>query len=177
MEKDWYVIHTYSGYEGRVKLSLEERVRTLGLEEKLGTILIPTEEVTEIRGGKKRVSKKKFFPGYIIAEMVLDDEVQQLVQSTPKVTGFLGGGAATPAPLPSQEVKRLLKQVDEGIAPSSQVARFGQGEKVRIVDGPFLGFNGVVEDVNPHQEKVKVLVSIFGRSTPVELGYLQVEKT
>lgn len=176
MDKDWYVIHTYSGYEGRVKSSLEERVRTLGLEEKVGAILIPTEEVTEIRDGKKRVSKKKFFPGYIIAEMVLDDEVQQLVQSTPKVTGFLGG-AATPAPLPLQEVKRLLKQVDEGVAPSSQVARFDHGEKVRIVDGPFLGFNGVVEDVNPHQEKVKVLVSIFGRSTPVELGYLQVEKT
>ena len=175
MEKAWYVIHTYSGYENRVKLSLEERIKTLGLEDKIGTILIPTEEVTEIREGKKRVSTKKFFPGYVLVEMCLDDEVQQLVQETPKVTGFLGG-AATPAPLSEEEVKRLLKQVDEGVTPSSSVARFQPGEQVRIIDGPFLGFNGVVDDVNPDQEKVKVLVSIFGRSTPVELGYLQVEK-
>ncbi|MFQ5587896.1 MAG: transcription termination/antitermination protein NusG [Nitrospiria bacterium] len=175
MEKEWYVIHTYSGYEGRVKASLEERVKTLGLDEKIGMILIPTEEVTEIKDGKKRVSNKKFFPGYIIAELYLDDEVQQLVNGTPKVTGFLGSGEV-PAPLPIQEVKRLLKQLDEGVAPSASLARFDPSDSVRIIDGPFLGFNGVVDEVNTHQEKVKVLVSIFGRSTPVELGFLQVEK-
>ncbi len=175
MEKKWYVVHTYSGYEGRVKASLEERVKTLGLEEKVGKILIPSEEVTEIRDGKKRTSTKKFFPGYIIAELVLDDEIQQLVNGTAKVTGFLGSGDA-PAPLPLQEVKRLLKQLDEGVAPSSELARFDKSENVRIVDGPFLGFNGVVDEVNADQEKLKVLVSIFGRSTPVELSYLQVEK-
>ncbi len=175
MEKDWYVIHTYSGYEGRVKASIEERVKTLGLEEKIGIVLIPTEEVTEIRDGKKRVSTKKFFPGYIIAELYLDGEVQQLVNNTPKVTGFLGAGEV-PAPLPIQEVKRLLKQLDEGVAPSADLARFDRSDSVRIVDGPFLGFNGVVDEVNADQEKVKVLVSIFGRSTPVELSFLQVEK-
>lgn len=175
MEKEWYVIHTYSGYEGRVKASLEERLKILGLEEKVGTVLIPTEEVTEIRDGKKRVSTKKFFPGYIIAELFLDAEVRQLVTETPKVTGFLGAGES-PAPLPAQEVKRLLKQLDEGVAPSSDLTRFEKADTVRIVDGPFLGFNGVVDEVNADQEKVKVLVSIFGRSTPVELNYLQVEK-
>ncbi len=175
MEKDWYVVHTYSGYEGRVKTSLEDRVRTLGLEEKVGNILIPTEEVVEIRDGKKRISTKKFFPGYIIAELYLDDEVQQFVTATPKVTGFLGGGEM-PVPLPQHEVKRLLRQLDEGVAPSSELARFEKTDSVRIVDGPFLGFNGVVDEVNPDQEKVKVLVSIFGRSTPVELSYLQIEK-
>lgn len=175
MEKQWYVIHTYSGYEGRVKTSLEERVKTLGLEEKVGKILIPTEEVTEIRDGKKRVSTRKFFPGYIIAELLLDDEVQQLVSATSKVTGFLGAGEA-PAALSQQEVKQLLQQVDEGVAPSAELARFDKSESVRIVDGPFLGFNGVVDEVNADQERLKVLVSIFGRSTPIELSYLQVEK-
>lgn len=175
MEKEWYVIHTYSGYEGRVKASLEERVKTLGLEERVGAILIPSEEVTEIREGKKRTSTKKFFPGYIIAELFLDAEIHQLVSATPKVTGFLGAGDS-PAPLPFDEVKRLLKQLDEGVAPSSESARFDKSESVRIVDGPFLGFNGIVDEVNADQEKLKVLVSIFGRSTPVELSYMQVEK-
>ncbi|MFQ5543478.1 MAG: transcription termination/antitermination protein NusG [Nitrospiria bacterium] len=176
MEKDWYVIHTYSGFEGRVKTSLEERIRALGLEDKIGSILIPTEEVVEIKNGKKRVSTKKFFPGYVLVEMVLDDEVQQIIKKTPKVTGFLGGGES-PMPLPAQEIKHLLRQVDEGVTPSSEKARFDQGEPVRIIDGPFLGFNAVVDEVNHDQEKVKVLVSIFGRSTPVELNFLQVEKT
>ncbi|MFQ5598405.1 MAG: transcription termination/antitermination protein NusG [Nitrospiria bacterium] len=176
MEKDWYVIHTYSGFEGRVKASLEERVRTLGLEEKIGKILIPTEEVVEIKEGKKRMSTKKFFPGYVLVEMTLDTEVQQLVKETPKVTGFLGGGAV-PAPLSQKEVQHLLKQLDEGVAPSSEKSQFDGGDSVRIIDGPFLGFNGVVDEVNADQEKLKVLVSIFGRSTPVELSFLQVEKS
>jgi len=175
MEKNWYVIHTYSGFEGRVKASLEERVRTLGLEEKIGKVLIPTEEVVEIKDGKKRVSTKKFFPGYVLVEMSMDEEVQQLVKSTPKVTGFLGGGTM-PSPLSQQEVDVLLKQMDEGVAPTREKTQFDKGDQVRIIDGPFLGFNGVVDEINVDQSKVKVLVSIFGRSTPVELSFLQVEK-
>ncbi len=175
MEKEWYVIHTYSGFEGRVKASLEERIKALGLEEKIGKVLIPTEDVVEIKEGKKRMSTKKFFPGYVLVEMALDNEVQQLVKETPKVTGFLGGGEL-PSPLPMKEVKHLLQQLDEGVAPSSEKSRFDDGDSVRIIDGPFLGFNGVVDEVNADQEKVKVLVSIFGRSTPVELSFLQVEK-
>ena len=175
MEKNWYVIHTYSGFEGRVKASLEERIKTLGLEEKIGKVLIPTEEVVEIKDGKKRVSTKKFFPGYVLVEMSMDEEVQQLVKSTPKVTGFLGGGAM-PSPLSQQEVDVLLKQMDEGVAPTRKKTEFDKGDPVRIIDGPFLGFNGVVDEINVDQSKVKVLVSIFGRSTPVELSFLQVEK-
>jgi transcription termination/antitermination protein NusG len=175
MEKNWYVIHTYSGFEGRVKASLEERVKTLGLEEKIGKVLIPTEEVVEIKDGKKRVSTKKFFPGYVLVEMSMDEEVQQLVKSTPKVTGFLGGGTM-PSPLSQNEVDVLLKQMDEGVAPTREKTQFDKGDQVRIIDGPFLGFNGVVDDINVDQSKVKVLVSIFGRSTPVELSFLQVEK-
>lgn len=175
MEKNWYVIHTYSGFEGRVKASLEERIKTLGLEEKIGKVLIPTEEVVEIKDGKKRVSTKKFFPGYVLVEMNMDEEVQQLVKSTPKVTGFLGGGTV-PSPLSQQEVDVLLKQMDEGVAPTREKTQFDKGDQVRIIDGPFLGFNGVVDEINVDQSKVKVLVSIFGRSTPVELSFLQVEK-
>lgn len=175
MEKNWYVIHTYSGFEGRVKASLEERVKTLGLEEKIGKVLIPTEEVVEIKDGKKRVSTKKFFPGYVLVEMSMDEEVQQLVKSTPKVTGFLGG-AEKPSPLSQHEVDVLLKQMDEGVAPTREKTQFDKGDQVRIIDGPFLGFNGVVDEINVDQSKVKVLVSIFGRSTPVELSFLQVEK-
>lgn len=175
MEKNWYVIHTYSGFEGRVKASLEERVKTLGLEEKIGKVLIPTEEVVEIKDGKKRVSTKKFFPGYVLVEMSMDEEIQQLVKSTPKVTGFLGGGTM-PSPLSQHEVDVLLKQMDEGVAPTREKTQFDKGDQVRIIDGPFLGFNGVVDEINVDQSKVKVLVSIFGRSTPVELSFLQVEK-
>lgn len=175
MEKNWYVIHTYSGYEGRVKASLEERIKTLGLQDKVGKVLIPTEEVVEIKEGKKRVSTKKFFPGYVLVEMDMDDELQQLVKSTPKVTGFLGGGL-NPSPLSQHEVDVLLKQIDEGVGKPREKTQFEKGENVRITDGPFLGFNGVIDEVNPDQSKVKVLVSIFGRSTPVELSFLQVEK-
>ncbi len=175
MEKEWYVIHTYSGFEGRVKASLEERVSSLGLEEKIGKILIPTEDVVEIRDGKKRMATKKFFPGYVLIETTLDNEVQQLIKGTAKVTGFLGGGE-NPAPLPEQEVRHLLKQVDEGATPSSEKSLYDEGDTVRIVDGPFLGFNGVVDEVHADHEKLKVLVSIFGRSTPVELSFFQVEK-
>ncbi len=175
MEKSWYVVHTYSGFENRVKASLEERVKTLGLGDRIGQLLIPTEEVTEIREGKKRTATKKIFPGYVLVEMVLDQDVQQLVRSTPKVTGFLGGGDV-PSPLSAQEVAALFKQMDEGVVAHRDRAQFEPGDAVRIVDGPFLGFNGVVDEVHASHNKVKVLVSIFGRSTPVELNFLQVEK-
>ncbi len=175
MEKNWYVIHTYSGFENRVREALEEKVRSLGLANRVGRVLVPTEEVVKIRGGKKQVMTRKFFPGYVLMEMCIDDELQQLVKLTPKVTGFLGSGAQ-PAPLSQQEVDLLLKQVDEGLSPSREKTQFEKGESVRITDGPFFGFNGVVDELHADQSKVKVLVSIFGRSTPVELSFLQVEK-
>jgi len=175
MSKNWYVIHTYSGYEGRVKASLEERVSSMGLTEKIGQVLIPTEDVIEIKEGKKRVSTKKFFPGYVLIEMDLDDQTAQLIKSTPKVTGFLGG-EERPSPLSQEEIDTLLKQIGSGTAQPRERMQFQKGDSVRIIDGPFLGFNGIVDDANPDQRKVKVLVSIFGRSTPVELGFLQVER-
>ncbi len=176
MERNWYVVHTYSGFENRVKASLEERVRTLGLEDRVGKLLIPTEEVTEIRDGKKRATTRKIFPGYVLVEMALDRDLRQLVCNTPKVTGFLGG-AETPSALSVQEVEALFKQMDEGVVAHRDKTQFEQGDAVRIIDGPFLGFNGMVDEVHAPHNKVKVLVSIFGRSTPVELNFLQVEKS
>lgn len=175
MSKNWYVIHTYSGFEGRVKSSIEEQVQSLGLQEKITKIMVPTEEVIEIKEGKKRTSTKKFFPGYVLVEMEMTDETLQLVKNTPKVTGFLGGGSR-PEPLSEGEVEVLLKQLDAGTAVPREKLHFQKGDSVRIIDGPFLGFNGVVDEVHTDQNKVKVLVSIFGRSTPVELGFLQVER-
>ena len=163
--KNWYVIHTYAGFEGRVKTSLLERASQMGLTERLGQVLVPTEDVIEIKDGKRRTSRRKFFPGYVLIELEapLADETLQMIKETPKVTGFVGGGAQ-PTPLSSEEVDSLLKQVDAGAAGP------------RIVDGPFLGFNGAVDDVDADHSRVKVFVSIFGRSTPVELGFLQVER-
>jgi transcriptional antiterminator NusG len=175
MEKSWYVIHTYSSFENRVRTSLEEKVKTLGLENRVGKILVPTEEVVRIKEGKKQTFTKKFFPGYVLMEMCLDEQLQQLVKITPKVTGFLGSGD-DPTPLSQAEVDLLLKQVDEGAAPTNEKTQFEKGDAVRITDGPFFGFNAVVDEVHPEQTKIKVLVSIFGRSTPVELNFLQVEK-
>ncbi len=175
MDKSWYVIHTYSGFENRVREALEEKVRTLGLNNRVGKILVPTEEVVRIKDGKRHVLTKKFFPGYVLIEMSIDDQLQQLVKGTPKVTGFLGDGV-DPTPLSQGEVDLLIKQMDEGVSPSREKNQFDNGDAVRITDGPFLGFNGVVEEVHPEQSKMKVLVSIFGRSTPVELNFLQVEK-
>jgi transcriptional antiterminator NusG len=175
VDKNWYVIHTYSGFENRVRTALEEKVRSLGLENRVGRVLVPTEEVILIKGGKKQVLTKKFFPGYVLMEMCLDEELQQMVKVTPKVTGFLGSGD-DPLPLSQQEVDLLLKQVDEGVSPSREKTQFDKGDAIRITDGPFFGFNGVVDEIHLDQSKVKVLVSIFGRSTPVELNFLQVEK-
>ena len=175
MVKSWYVIHTYSGFEGRVKATIEEQINSKGLKDKFGRILVPTEQVIEIKEGKKRTSTKKYFPGYVLVEMTLDDETAQLDKETPKVTGFLGG-ESKPAALSQVEVDRLLKQLDEGMTVKKEKLHFQTGDAVRSIDGPFLGFNGSVDEVHADQNKVKVLVSIFGRSTPVELGFLQVER-
>jgi transcription termination/antitermination protein NusG len=175
--KNWYVIHTYAGFEGRVKASIQERANQMGLNEKLGQVLVPTEDVIEIKDGKRRTSRRKFFPGYVLVELEtpLTDETLQLVKETPKVTGFVGGGTH-PMPLSQEEADSMLKQVDSGTATPREQVHFIKSDNVRIVDGPFLGFNGLVDEVDSDHNRVKVLVSIFGRSTPVELGFLQVER-
>ncbi len=177
MEKSWYVIHTYAGFEGRVKTSILERANQMGMTERLGQVLVPTEDVIEIKGGKRRTSKKKFLPGYVLVELEtpLTDETVQMIKDTPKVTGFVGGGAR-PVALSQEEADLLLKQVDSGTGGPREQIRFVKGDNVRIIDGPFLGFNGLVDDVDTVHNRVKLLVSIFGRSTPVELGFLQVER-
>ncbi|MEE8206095.1 MAG: transcription termination/antitermination protein NusG [Nitrospinaceae bacterium] len=172
--KDWYVIHVYSGFENKVKLSLEERFAYSGLTDKLGKIIIPTEEVVEIRGGKKKISSRKFYPGYVLISVDMDQDIWYLIKNTPKVTGFPGG--ATPAPLTATEVKDVMDQIKgEAKAPKPKFI-FEKGENVRVIEGPFMNFNGVVEEVNPDKGKVKVMVSIFGRSTPVELEFPQIER-
>jgi len=177
MSKNWYVIHTYAGFEGRVKASITERASQMGLAEQLGQVLVPTEDVIEIKDGKRRTSRRKFFPGYVLVELETPptDETVQMIKETPKVTGFVGGGTK-PIPLTSEEADSLLKQVDSGTAMPREQIRFVKGDNVRIIDGPFLGFNGLVDEVDADHNRVKVFVSIFGRSTPVELGFLQVER-
>jgi transcriptional antiterminator NusG len=177
MGASWYVVHTYSGFENRVKQSVEERSKTFGLTEQIRKVLIPTEEVVEIREGKRRMSTKKFFPGYVLVEMDMNDATWQLVKNTPKVTGFVGGGDGYPTPITEEELATLMSQMDSTAVKPRSKTQFQKGEGVRIIDGPFLGFNGIVDEVHADHSKVKVLVSIFGRSTPVELGFLQVEKT
>ncbi len=176
MAMEWYVVHTYAGFENRVKQSIEERSKTFGLSEKIRKVMIPTEEVVEIRDGKRRMSTKKFFPGYVLVEMDMNEETWQLVKNTPKVTGFVGGGGGLPLPVSQEEMATLLNQMDATTVKPRSKTQFQKGENVRIIDGPFLGFNGIVDEVHQEHSKVKVLVSIFGRSTPVELGFLQVEK-
>ena len=172
--KDWYVIHVYSGFENKVKLSLEERFAHSGLTDKLGKIIIPTEEVVEIRGGKKKISSRKFYPGYVLISVDMDQDIWYLIKNTPKVTGFPGG--ATPAPLTATEIKDVMDQIKgEAKAPKPKFI-FEKGENVRVIEGPFMNFNGVVEEVNPDKGKVKVMVSIFGRATPVELEFPQIER-
>ena len=175
MPKAWYVVHTYSGFEGKVKSSIEERARTSGLQEKVGQILVPTEDVVELRNGKKRTSTRKFFPGYILVEMDLEDSTWHLIKETPKVTGFVGD-KQKPSPITAEEVGLIRTQMDEGTAPAKREAAYNRGDTVRIVDGPFVSFTGTVEEVNLDHGKLKVMVSIFGRATPVELDFLQVEK-
>ncbi|MCL4456473.1 MAG: transcription termination/antitermination protein NusG [Nitrospirae bacterium] len=173
MAKNWYVVHTYSGFEEKVKISIEERVRLKGLEDKITRILIPTEKVIEIKGRKKKETDKKFYPGYILVEMELDDETWHLVKNTLRVTGFVGG--ARPVALPEEEVEMIMQQLERGPAPVVK-SQFEKGENVRITDGPFTNFVGYVDEVDMDHGRLRVMVSIFGRQTPVELSFSQAEK-
>lgn len=175
MSKKWYVVQAYSGYEGKVKLSLEERIRQNGMDELFGDILIPKENVTENRPGGRRVTSRNFYPGYVFVQMEMTDESWHLVKDTPKVSGFVGGRHPTAVPEP--EIAQIAQQVAEGAAKPKPKVVFEQGDHVRVIDGAFANFTGTVEEVNADKQKVKVLVSIFGRATPVELDYGQVEKT
>lgn len=171
----WYIIHTYSGYENKARLGLMERVQASGKQDLFGEILIPTENVVELVQGKKKTVEKKFFPGYVFVEMVLNDDTWHIVKATPRITGFVGKGKNPPS-VPEAEVRRLTQRIEEGsLAPKLKLS-FEKGESVRVTDGPFQNFNGLVDDVNPDKGKLRVLVSIFGRSTPVELDFSQVEK-
>jgi transcription termination/antitermination protein NusG len=174
-EKSWYIIHTYSGFESRVKESLRQRADAMGMGEAVGDILIPTEEVVEMRDGKKVVSSKKFFPGYILVNMTMSDDAWHMVKNTPKVTGFVGTGIK-PTPLSQEEVDRIINQVTTSAEKPKPKFVYKDGESVRIVDGPFSNFTGTVEEVNHDRNTLKIMVTIFGRSTPVELDFLQVEK-
>jgi transcriptional antiterminator NusG len=172
----WYVVHAYSNYESQVKKSLEERIKRDGLERYFGKILVPTEEVVEMRMGQQRKSERKFFPGYVLVQMDLNDETWHMVRDVPKVLGFIGGTSERPAPISDKEAEAILNRVEEGVNKPRPKVLFEVGEVVRVVDGPFKDFNGVVEEVNYEKSKLRVSVLIFGRSTPVELEFGQVEK-
>lgn len=176
MSMKWYGVHTYSGYENKVKLNLEERIRSMDVEESFDEILIPSETVVEMRKGERKTSTRKFFPGYILVKMELNDETWHVVTGTAKVTGFVGGGQNPPA-IPEEEVAKITNRMEEGVERPKPKVEFEVGETVRVVDGPFLNFTGIVEDVRPDRGTLKVMVSIFGRVTPVELEFIQVEKT
>ncbi|GAB4563311.1 MAG: transcription termination/antitermination protein NusG [Geothermobacteraceae bacterium] len=176
MTMKWYGVHTYSGYENKVKANLEERIRSMGAEDLFGEILIPSETVVELKNGERKTSSRKFFPGYILVQMEMNNETWHIVKGTPKVTGFVGG-ATSPPPIPDEEVAKITSRMEEGVERPKPKVEFEVGETVRVVDGPFLNFTGVVEDVKPDKGKLKVMVSIFGRVTPVELEFIQVEKT
>jgi transcriptional antiterminator NusG len=171
----WYIVHTYSGFERKVKESLESRVAAFGLENKIGRVVIPTEPVTELRGGKKYTVERAFLPGYVLVEMEMDDQVWHVVKNTPRVTGFLGTGQQ-PAPLSEEEVNSIVYRVQVGKDKPKLRVRFEKNESVKIIEGPFASFTGVVDEVNEDRETLKVMVTIFGRSTPVELEFGQVEK-
>lgn len=176
-EKRWYVVHAFSGFEKHVRESLIEHVKRAGMEEQFGDILVPTEDVVEMKGGQKRTTERKFFPGYVLVQMEMTDETWHLVKGVPRVTGFIGGSGNRPAPLTDREAQNILQQVQEtGDKPRPKFT-FSPGELVRVIDGPFQDFNGTVEDVNFEKSKLRVAVSIFGRSTPVELNFSQVEKS
>jgi transcription termination/antitermination protein NusG len=172
----WYIVHAYSNYEYKVKSSLEERVTLMGLEHKFGEILIPTEEVVEMKDGAKRSTERKFFPGYVLVQMEMDDETWHLVKEVPKVLGFIGGSSDRPAPITEIEANRILQRVVDGVDKPQPKVLFEPGELVRVTDGPFNDFSGVVEKVNYEKNRLEVAVQILGRSTPVELDFSQVEK-
>ena len=172
----WYIVHAYSNFEHKVKTSLEERIERMGLQDKFGEILIPTEEVVEMKEGQKRRSERKFFPGYVLVQMEMDDETWHLVKEVPKVLGFIGGSSDRPAPITDKEADRILQRVQEGVDKPRPKVLFEPGEVVRVIDGPFNDFSGVVEAVNYEKSRLQVAVQILGRSTPVELEFGQVEK-
>jgi transcriptional antiterminator NusG len=174
-DMSWYVVHTHSGFEHKAKLALEERIRFLKREDFFGEVIVPEENVVELVKGQKKTMKRRFFPGYILVKMLLNNETWHLVTDTPKITGFVGD-KLKPVPVPESDVQKMTNRIAEGQAKPRPRVSFSSGENVRVTDGPFANFNGTVEDVNPDKGKVKVLVSIFGRSTPVELDFIQVEK-
>ena len=176
MAKSWYVVHTYSQFEKSVQRALTERIQREGMQDKVGQILVPVEEVVELKSGQKSITERKFFPGYVLVEMEMTDETWHLVKSTPKVTGFLGGSAMKPTPISEKEVQNIMQQMQAGVEKPRPKVLFEVGELVRVKDGPFTDFNGSVEDVNYDKNKIRVAVTIFGRSTPVELDFGQVEK-
>lgn len=177
MSKRWYVVHVYSGMEKSVQRTLVDRIARAGLENNFGQILVPSEEVVEVKGGKKSITERRIFPGYVLVEMDLTDETWHLVKSTSRVTGFLGGSGNRPAPISEKEVEKIMSQMEEGVEKPRPKILFEVGEMVRVKEGPFADFNGNVEEVNYEKSKVRVSVTIFGRSTPVELDFAQVEKT
>jgi transcriptional antiterminator NusG len=176
MSLRWYVVQAFSGYEAKVKGMLEERIEREGLESKFGQVLVPTEEIVEMRAGQQRRSERKFFPGYVLVEMEMDDESWHLVKNTPRVMGFIGGTADRPAPITEKEANEILQRVEDSSDKPQHKVLFEPGEVIRVNDGPFADFNGVVEKVDYEKNRVRVSVLIFGRSTPVDLGFGQVEK-
>ena len=176
MAMHWYVVHTYSQFEKSVQRALTERIQRDGMQDKFGQILVPVEEVVELKSGQKSITERKFFPGYVLVEMEMTDESWHLVKSTPKVTGFLGGSAMKPTPISAKEVQNIMQQMQAGVEKPRPKVLFEVGELVRVKEGPFTDFNGSVEDVNYDKNKIRVAVTIFGRSTPVELDFGQVEK-
>ena len=175
-DKKWYVVHAYSGFEKSVARTLADRIKRSGMQEQFGQILVPVEEVVEMKGGQKAISERKFFPGYVLVEMEMNDDTWHLVKNTNKVTGFVGGTATKPAPIPEKEVDAIMQQMREGVEKPKPKVLFELGEAVRVKEGPFTDFHGNVEDVNYEKSRLRVAVTIFGRSTPVELGFGQVEK-
>lgn len=176
MAMKWYVVHTYSGFENRAKQNLEERIKNLGKEQYFASILVPTETVVEAgKGGKRKISQRKIFPGYLLVQMELNEETWHIVKETPKITGF-AGDSLKPTPLSDREVEEILAQMKEGVSKAKPKVSFSVGDSVRVIEGPFVNFIGTIEEVKPEKRKLKVLVSIFGRSTPVELDFIQVEK-
>jgi transcriptional antiterminator NusG len=175
MAKQWYVVHTYSGFENKVAETICQRAKIFGQEEAITQVVIPTEEVVEVRKGQRRITPQKFFPGYVLVEMDMTDDSWHLVKSTPKVTGFVGAGTR-PSPLPAEEVETILRQMELGAEKPKPKSVFQKGDKVRVVEGPFVNFSGAIDDMSPERGKLKVMVQIFGRLTPVELEYYQVER-
>ena len=176
MAKKWYVVHAYSGFEKNVQKTLKERIEREGMQDYFGQILVPVEEVVDIKNGKRTLSERKFFPGYVLAEMEMTDDSWHLVKSTPRVTGFIGGTANRPLPITQREVDAIMQQIQTGGEKPKPKVQFEVGQRIRMNEGPFADFNGVVDEVNYERNKLKVSVQIFGRETPVELDFMQVEK-